>query len=42
MKKARFGWQQCNLLNGLSWPRGWDSGSDGGDAAITAMALVGE
>ena len=42
MKKARFGWQQCHLLNGLRWARVWDSVSDGGVATISAVALVGE
>jgi len=42
MKKACFGWQHCQLLNGLRWLRVWDSSSDCEVAEMTKVALVGE
>jgi hypothetical protein len=42
MKKACFGWQQYQLLNGLRWPRAWDNSSDGEVAAMTEVASDGE
>jgi hypothetical protein len=42
MKKACFGWQHCQLLNGLRWLRVWDSSNDREVAAMAEVALVGE